>query len=150
MTPTNRFFRAAIGVAGLCVVPAAFAQAPQGVGSLPGAMEAGGKCPVTGKTYEPTGAADMSNPSLWPNQLDLSILHQNSLKSNPMGADFDYAAAVVRRHGLAGRVAAVLFSPVHGALPPAELARWILEDALPVRLHLQTHKYIWGAETRGV
>ncbi len=91
MTPTTHYFRAAIGVAGLCVVPAAFAQAPQGVGSPPGAMEAGGKCPVTGKTYEPTGAADMSNPNWWPDQLDLSILHQNSLKSSPMGADFDYA-----------------------------------------------------------
>jgi catalase-peroxidase len=33
----------------------------------------------------------LSNEDWWPNQLDLEILHQNSLKSHPMGADFDYA-----------------------------------------------------------
>ena len=37
-----------------------------------------------------TGQA-MSNKDWWPNQLDLEILHQNSAKSNPLGADFDYA-----------------------------------------------------------
>ncbi|MEC9374073.1 MAG: peroxidase family protein, partial [Planctomycetota bacterium] len=37
-----------------------------------------------------TGA--MSNQDWWPNQLNLEILHQNSLKSNPLGNDFDYAA----------------------------------------------------------
>ncbi len=34
----------------------------------------------------------LSNQDWWPNQLDLSILHLNSAKSDPMGADFDYAA----------------------------------------------------------
>ena len=34
-----------------------------------------------------------TNRDWWPNQLDLSILHQHSEKSDPMGADFDYAAA---------------------------------------------------------
>jgi len=32
-----------------------------------------------------------SNKDWWPNQLNLSILHQHSAKSNPMGEDFDYA-----------------------------------------------------------
>ena len=32
----------------------------------------------------------------------------------------------------------------------AELARWIQEDGLRVRLNLQLHKYIWGADTKGV
>ena len=31
-----------------------------------------------------------TNQDWWPNQLDLDILHQHSLKSNPMGPDFDY------------------------------------------------------------
>jgi 7-carboxy-7-deazaguanine synthase len=65
-------------------------------------------------------------------------------------ADFDYAAAVVARHTLADRAAAVLFSPVHGALPPGDLAAWILEGGLPVRLQIQAHKYIWSPEARGV
>ncbi len=44
----------------------------------------------------------------------------------------------------------VLFSPSHDELPAINLARWILEDGLPVRLQLQIHKYIWGADVRGV
>jgi 7-carboxy-7-deazaguanine synthase len=64
--------------------------------------------------------------------------------------DYEFAREVLRQHDLAGRVAAVLFSPVHGVLPPGDLAAWILADRLPVRLQLQAHKYIWGAETRGV
>jgi 7-carboxy-7-deazaguanine synthase len=65
-------------------------------------------------------------------------------------ADYDYARDVVARHDLTSRVAAVLFSPVHGVLAPSELAGWILADKLPVRLQLQAHKYIWGADVRGV
>lgn len=44
----------------------------------------------------------------------------------------------------------VLFSPSHDELPAKDLAMWILEDRLAVRLQLQAHKYIWGAEVRGV
>ena len=44
----------------------------------------------------------------------------------------------------------VLFSPSHDDLPAINLARWILEDGLDVRLQLQLHKYIWGADVRGV
>jgi 7-carboxy-7-deazaguanine synthase len=31
-----------------------------------------------------------------------------------------------------------------------ELAEWILADALPARLQLQAHKFIWGPDVRGV
>ena len=65
-------------------------------------------------------------------------------------ADYAYARAVIARHGLIGRCAAVLLSPVHGVLAAKDLATWMLEDRLPVRLQLQTHKYIWTPETRGV
>jgi 7-carboxy-7-deazaguanine synthase len=64
--------------------------------------------------------------------------------------DYEYARDIVRRHDLASRTAAVLFSPVHDVLPSKELAAWILEDCLPVRLQLQAHKFIWSPETRGV
>jgi 7-carboxy-7-deazaguanine synthase len=64
--------------------------------------------------------------------------------------DYEYARDVVVRHGLVDRTAAVLFSPVHGVLSAKDLAAWILADRLPVRLQLQAHKYIWGADTRGV
>jgi catalase-peroxidase len=42
------------------------------------------KCPFSGRQR-------MSNRDWWPNLLDLTVLHQNSSKSNPMGKDFDYA-----------------------------------------------------------
>ena len=57
---------------------------------------------------------------------------------------------VVAKHQLSGRVAAVLFSPVHGVTDSSELAAWILADRLDVRLQLQAHKFIWGADVRGV
>jgi len=44
----------------------------------------------------------------------------------------------------------VLFSPVESRLPATDLAEWILQDAAPVRLQLQMHKHIWGAEATGV
>ncbi len=65
-------------------------------------------------------------------------------------ADYEYARDVVREHDLAPRTTAVLFSPVHGVLDPSRLAFWILEDRLAVRLQLQVHKFIWGADVRGV
>ena len=65
-------------------------------------------------------------------------------------ADYEYARDVLARHRLTDRTAAVLFSPVHDVLPAKDLAGWILEDRLPVRLQLQAHKFIWSADTRGV
>jgi 7-carboxy-7-deazaguanine synthase len=65
-------------------------------------------------------------------------------------ADYEWAKSVVEREGLAARCAAVHFSPVHGELPPKQLADWVLADRLRVRVQLQLHKYIWGADVRGV
>jgi catalase-peroxidase len=39
-----------------------------------------------------TGGRPHTNRDWWPNQLDLSVLHRHSNKSNPMGDDFDYRA----------------------------------------------------------
>ena len=39
--------------------------------------------------------------------------------------------------------------PVHGVLPARDLAAWVLEDRLPVRVQLQVHKYIWDAGDEG-
>jgi 7-carboxy-7-deazaguanine synthase len=65
-------------------------------------------------------------------------------------SDYEFARDVVASHDLVGRTRAVLFSPVHGVLAAKDLAAWILADTLKVRLQLQTHKYIWGADVRGV
>ena len=64
-------------------------------------------------------------------------------------ADYEFARDVIRQ----GKVPAgvpVLMSPAHGTLAPGDLAAWILDDRLPVRLQLQIHKYVWGAGARGV
>jgi 7-carboxy-7-deazaguanine synthase len=65
-------------------------------------------------------------------------------------ADYEFAREIVTRHALDRRCGAVLFSPVHGVLPPKDLSEWILDDHLPVRIQLQIHKHIWGADVRGV
>ena len=65
-------------------------------------------------------------------------------------ADYEYARGVIAERKLAERVRAVHFSPVHGVMPPKQLAEWVLADRLPVRVQLQVHKYIWSPETRGV
>ncbi|MSR45257.1 MAG: radical SAM protein [Phycisphaerales bacterium] len=76
-------------------------------------------------------------------------------------ADYEYARQVTRDRGLVERCRAILFSPVHAqakgleilgaaGLHPRQLARWILEDQLAVRLQIQTHKVIWEPNTRGV
>ena len=65
-------------------------------------------------------------------------------------ADYEYARDIVTRHNLAARCKAVLFSPVHGVQDAKALAEWVLADRLPVRVQLQTHKFIWDPQTRGV
>jgi 7-carboxy-7-deazaguanine synthase len=64
--------------------------------------------------------------------------------------DYEYARDIVLRERLSNRAAAVLFSPVHGVMNARTLAEWVLADRLPVRLQLQTHKFIWDPNTRGV
>lgn len=65
-------------------------------------------------------------------------------------ADYDYSVAVIRRHNLGERCAAVLLNPVFGELEPVRLAEWMLADGLPARLGLQLHKLIWSPTARGV
>ncbi|MGE0701302.1 MAG: catalase/peroxidase HPI [Hyphomicrobiaceae bacterium] len=55
-------------------------------------MSSEAKCPFSGGPLKHTAAGGMSNRDWWPNQLNLSILHQHSAKSDPMGKGFDYAA----------------------------------------------------------
>jgi 7-carboxy-7-deazaguanine synthase len=69
-----------------------------------------------------------------------------------IGDRADYAWArgwLERAERTLPREVPVLFSPVHGRLAPRQLAAWILEDRLPVRLQLQIHKVIWPEATRG-
>ncbi|WP_084583490.1 catalase/peroxidase HPI [Sphingomonas azotifigens] len=56
-------------------------------------MNAESQCPMHGGKMEGNAVLfDMTNRTWWPNQLDLTVLHQNPPAGDPMGADFDYAA----------------------------------------------------------
>ena len=58
-------------------------------------------------------------------------------------ADYEWSRDKVREVALPAGCT-VLFSPSHEQLPARELADWILEDRLAVRLQIQLHKYLWG------
>ena len=56
-------------------------------------MTAEAKCPFSGGAQKMTVAKSTSNKAWWPEQLNLSVLHQHSAKSNPLGEDFNYTEA---------------------------------------------------------
>ncbi|MFL6617515.1 MAG: 7-carboxy-7-deazaguanine synthase QueE, partial [Povalibacter sp.] len=58
-------------------------------------------------------------------------------------SDFEWARELVTQRGL-NRTCTVLFSPSYQQVSPRDLAQWILDDRLPVRLQVQLHKYLWG------
>jgi 7-carboxy-7-deazaguanine synthase len=76
--------------------------------------------------------------------------------------DYEFARDFVSHHNLDRRVNAVLFSPAFSKeasgvrdasyclLDPRELAEWMLADAVPARLGLQIHKFIWDPAMKGV
>lgn len=64
-------------------------------------------------------------------------------------ADWEFAKKVIDKYGLEDRAAAVLISPVHGSPDLAEIAEAVAASGLRVRLNLQMHKFIWGAEAVG-
>jgi len=58
--------------------------------------------------------------------------------------DYDWSCLKMDELQLADKVAEILFSPSQAELAPRQLAEWMLQDKLSVRMQLQTHKYIWG------
>lgn len=77
-------------------------------------------------------------------------------------ADYEFALDFVRKHDLAKKVNALLFSPAfrkdatgtrdssHCLVDPQQLAEWMLSDNAPARLGLQLHKFIWDPALKGV
>jgi len=58
-------------------------------------------------------------------------------------SDFDWCCDILANNSTS---AGVLFSPVYDSLKPVELADWVLEKQLNVRLQVQLHKILWGEE----
>jgi len=64
--------------------------------------------------------------------------------------DYEWARTVLRERALPSRTPNILFSTVFGKLAARDVVAWVLEDALPVRVQLQMHKYIWSPDAQGV
>lgn len=119
-------------------------------------IETGGHLPIDALPADVVAIVDVKCPGSgesakmhWPN-LDVLRAHDEVKFVIKDRADYEYARGIVRERDLASRVEAVQFAPVFGVLPAAELARWILDDHLPVRLQLQQHKFVWAPDARGV
>ena len=65
-------------------------------------------------------------------------------------ADYEWMRETIRARALPEKTPNLLASTVFGSLLPRQLVAWVMEDALPVRVQLQMHKYIWSPETQGV
>ena len=63
--------------------------------------------------------------------------------------DFLWACDQVRGHSLTDRCP-VLFSPSFGRVKPTDLAAWVIDSGLAVRLQIQLHKILWDPKARGV
>lgn len=64
-------------------------------------------------------------------------------------ADWAFAKDVIARYDLTNKAKEILISPVHG-IDMRPIAEAVAQSGLGVRLNLQLHKYIWGADVRGV
>ncbi|MGB3268517.1 MAG: 7-carboxy-7-deazaguanine synthase QueE [Rhodanobacter sp.] len=87
-----------------------------------------------------------SGRNLWSN-LDHLLAHDQIKIVLASRGDYEWARSVLSERALADRCM-VLFSPVHGAVEPRDLAEWILADRLPVRFQMQLHKLLWN-DARG-
>ena len=83
-----------------------------------------------------------SERNLWSN-LDHLLSHDQIKIVLASRADYEWACEMLAEHALAD-CCPVLFSPVHSALQPRDLAEWIIADKLPVRFQMQLHKLLWN------
>ncbi len=63
--------------------------------------------------------------------------------------DYDWCKQILNDYEI-HKKAQVLFSPVYDKLNLKDLAKWVLEDNLPVRIQTQLHKVIWSKDAIGV
>jgi len=98
------------------------------------------KCPASGEAER----------NHWPNLARLRP-HLDEVKFVVANRDdWDFARKVVRDYDLESRAGSILISPAWEQIDLQELADWIVESGLKMRMQLQMHKYIWGPDTTGV
>jgi 7-carboxy-7-deazaguanine synthase len=64
--------------------------------------------------------------------------------------DWKFAHRVIEKYDLPEKTKEILISPIFGIENLKEIAETVAQSGLPVRLNLQLHKYIWGADVHGV
>jgi len=80
--------------------------------------------------------------NLWSN-LDILTPHDQIKFVICSRADYDWAVAEIRSRDLEPKLE-ILFSPAWGQLDATQLAEWVLQDQLNVRVQIQLHKLLWG------
>ena len=112
-----------------------------------GSMETSGSIDITPVNSKVSIVMDIKTPSS-------TEEHQNRYENLPIlkskdqlkfviasRSDFDWCNEILDNHEVESEI---LFSPVYESLKPVELAEWILEKKLNVRLQVQLHKLLWG------
>lgn len=98
------------------------------------------KCPASGEAER----------NHWPN-LERLLPKKDEVKFVVADfADWEFAKDIISKYDLANRSKEILISPVHGIENVSEIAEAVSRSGLKIRLNLQLHKYIWGADARGV
>jgi 7-carboxy-7-deazaguanine synthase len=64
--------------------------------------------------------------------------------------DWEFAKEIIKKYDLENRTKEILISPIFGVENLAEISETVARSGLKVRLNLQLHKYIWGANVHGV
>ena len=102
------------------------------------------KCPGSGESAK----------NLWENLDHLTI--KDEVKFVVLDrTDYEWARNTIRERGLdrrleEGTLGDLLMSPVWDTCDLLDLANWVLEDRLRVRIQTQLHKHIWEPDARGV
>jgi len=98
------------------------------------------KCPASGEAER----------NHWPNLARLKSDRDEVKFVIANREDWEFAKTIIAQYELEHSARAILISPAWGMIDLQELANWITESGLNVRLQLQIHKYIWGPEVHGV
>ncbi len=109
------------------------------------------KCPGSGEA----GSFRVSNLECLTDRDEVKFVIANR-------GDYEFTRDFIRENKLETRARQVLLSPAFSKTPstdrstenclldPRELVEWMLADAVPARLSLQIHKYIWEPQKKGV
>ena len=98
------------------------------------------KCPASGE-------ADRNH---WPNLRRLRPDKDEVKFVVADKADWDFVRTIVADYALETRAASILISPAWEQIDLKQLANWIVESGLKLRMQVQMHKYIWGPDVHGV